>query len=363
MIDGAHVLTPGRAALRHGRPAGSTSRPSSPPSSGTSGPASSPTSWPTATTRTFEDQLFDADRVAGQRLPAVRDRPLHRRPRLVRRRLGEQLPVRAPRRCSSSAAASTRASRWPAAATPTSSSTSASASTPGVTEATILGEGSFHQVHGGTTTNLADVDERRERIGVLRASTSTSSAGAASAAPTSDRTTSAPCSPRPCAAKSRRKTAAEFFRKGDPERPRRPPAERRADPRGPRARLPRGLLAQPRLEEDLVARAPGGPLPRRPGHLPGDHQRGAARLDHRHPHRRRRPGHVPGVDLRPGRATARCCRSTTASSQDLPEHPRITYLTAPTSGDETAAAGPRDHRRRRARPRGARHGVRQAPAW
>ncbi len=37
-------------------------------------------------------------------------------------------------------------------------------STPGVAEVTILGEGSFHQVHGGTTTNLAGAEERRERI-------------------------------------------------------------------------------------------------------------------------------------------------------------------------------------------------------
>lgn len=35
---------------------------------------------------------------------------------------------------------------------------------PGVTLATILGEASFHQVHGGTTTNQADPDERRRRI-------------------------------------------------------------------------------------------------------------------------------------------------------------------------------------------------------
>ncbi len=36
------------------------------------------------------------DLLAQQRLPPVRDRPLHRRARLVRRRVGEQLPVRAP---------------------------------------------------------------------------------------------------------------------------------------------------------------------------------------------------------------------------------------------------------------------------
>lgn len=36
--------------------------------------------------------------------------------------------------------------------------------TPGVTPASILGEGSFHQFHGGTTTNVADEGERRDRV-------------------------------------------------------------------------------------------------------------------------------------------------------------------------------------------------------
>jgi cephalosporin hydroxylase len=35
---------------------------------------------------------------------------------------------------------------------------------PDVTVVTILGEGSFHQVHGGTTTNVADPDDRRATI-------------------------------------------------------------------------------------------------------------------------------------------------------------------------------------------------------
>ena len=35
---------------------------------------------------------------------------------------------------------------------------------PDVTVATILGEGSFHQVHGGTTTNQPDAAERRARV-------------------------------------------------------------------------------------------------------------------------------------------------------------------------------------------------------
>jgi cephalosporin hydroxylase len=36
--------------------------------------------------------------------------------------------------------------------------------TPGTTMVTVLGEGSFHQLHGGTTTNQLDTDHRRQRI-------------------------------------------------------------------------------------------------------------------------------------------------------------------------------------------------------
>jgi cephalosporin hydroxylase len=38
------------------------------------------------------------------------------------------------------------------------------AATPGVRVATVLGEASFHQLHGGTTTNLSPVDDRKTRV-------------------------------------------------------------------------------------------------------------------------------------------------------------------------------------------------------
>lgn len=38
------------------------------------------------------------------------------------------------------------------------------AATPGVSVATMLGEGSFHQIHGGTTTNISKATERFDRI-------------------------------------------------------------------------------------------------------------------------------------------------------------------------------------------------------
>ena len=108
-----------------------TRRRSSRPSSGTSGPGQQGDVMRSGYDQAYEDQLFEQIEWPTRRLPAVRDRSLRRRPRLVRRRVGEQLPVRRRASCSSRSAASTRASRWPAAATPTSTSTSGSASSPG----------------------------------------------------------------------------------------------------------------------------------------------------------------------------------------------------------------------------------------
>ena len=95
MIDGAHVLSPGvlhfgmqgsrayapalvgrAAVVRRSRPAARHDDPGLRPDDG--GPA------------------LRADLLAGRRLSAVRGRPLHRRPRLVRRPVGEQLRLRAP---------------------------------------------------------------------------------------------------------------------------------------------------------------------------------------------------------------------------------------------------------------------------
>jgi cephalosporin hydroxylase len=41
-------------------------------------------------------------------------------------------------------------------------------SSPDVTVTTLLGEGSFHQIHGGTTTNEADLEERERRLTAYR---------------------------------------------------------------------------------------------------------------------------------------------------------------------------------------------------
>ena len=166
MIDGAHVLTPGvlrygmaglddvRAGDRRHPAVVRRSRPAGQPAGDRVRPG-------------LRGQPVRADRVARRRLPPVRHRALHRRPRLARRPLGEQLHLRAAQAARAGRGASTRASRWRAAATRTSTSTSAWDSTPGVNVVTILGEGSFHQLHGGTTTNQLDSDGRRERIVVV----------------------------------------------------------------------------------------------------------------------------------------------------------------------------------------------------
>ena len=56
-------------------------------------------------------------------------------------------------------------------------------SSPDVTVVAILGEGSFHQVHGGTTTNQPDADERHARLMSLRRALRASCASGRSAGP------------------------------------------------------------------------------------------------------------------------------------------------------------------------------------
>ena len=65
-------------------------------------------------------------------------------------------------------------------------STSGSARRPDVTVVTILGEGSFHQVHGGTTTNQPDPTNGAQRIVSATASTTPSCAAGRSGAREAD---------------------------------------------------------------------------------------------------------------------------------------------------------------------------------
>ena len=91
-------------------------------------------------------------------------------------------------------------------------------STPEVTEVTILGEGSFHQVHGGTTTNIAEAGDRRDRISSY-ARQYADMRGRNFRGPNNRLHYVGSMFPEACRTRSRRTTAAEFFKRWDPDDP------------------------------------------------------------------------------------------------------------------------------------------------
>ena len=94
MIDGAHLLTPG--ALRYAMLGLSSYAPAIVITKHWYiGPGQQPVTVAAGYDKRLEDRAVRRDRLAHRRLPAVRDRPFHRQPRLVRRGLGEQLHLRA----------------------------------------------------------------------------------------------------------------------------------------------------------------------------------------------------------------------------------------------------------------------------
>ena len=93
MIDGAHVLTPG--VLRNGLLALSTYEPAvAAVKQWYVGPGQQPVALAAGYSQELEDRLFDHVEWPSGRIPPVRHRPLHRRARLVRRRLGVELHLR-----------------------------------------------------------------------------------------------------------------------------------------------------------------------------------------------------------------------------------------------------------------------------
>jgi cephalosporin hydroxylase len=89
-------------------------------------------------------------------------------------------------------------------------------STPDVKIVTIIGEGSFHQVHGGTTTNQADADERRRRIAGY-AQHYQQLRGRTFRGPGKVMHYVGSMPPRAIRSKARRRTAPNLFKKGLPE--------------------------------------------------------------------------------------------------------------------------------------------------
>ncbi len=173
-------------------------------------------------------------------------------------------------------------------------------STPGVTEVSILGEGSFHQVHGGTTTNVEDaVRAPRPHQLVLppvRRHARALVPGPEQADPLRRHHVRRGL-PDPLAAHHRRPVPQEVGSR----RPRRPPQDARAHPRGPEAGLHRGVLAQPGLAQDRLAGRAPQQVPRRPADVPAARPRDPAGLDHRATDGQRRPGPVLRQPVRAGR--------------------------------------------------------------
>ena len=176
------------------------------------------------------------------------------------------------------------------------------ANSPGVNLVTLLGEGSFHQVHGGTTTNKAEMGERAglissygEQYEQLR--------GRRFRVPAAGCTTSAA---------SRGGAADEGTPHGRPGvlqarprgRHRRAPGAAGAGARGVANGVHRRLLAQRGVEANDLA----GQMDRKgadgPARIPGVAIPGAAELGDRDRHRRWHAGAVPRDDPRPDR-----CRS------------------------------------------------------
>ena len=284
-----------------------------------------------------------ADRVARRRLPPVRDRSLHRRPRLVRRAVGEQLPLRPPQ----AARAGRRLRRGlldaPAAATRTSTSTSGSASAPDVHVVTILGEGSFHQVHGGTTTNQADPAERRERVFGVRRAAYAELRGRTFNGPEQGRSTSSAASRTDAGeavTRPRRMTAWTFAGRsrdrGRLDGPT-PLAGPRRDPR----RLHRRVLAERRWPSDTTWL--GQPRPEHADRPRSRTRRSSTRCG-------------PTGSSRPAPATAagryflasvcdlldhgQVVSVGNGADKNLPEHPRVTYIVGKSTDDGDRRPGP-----------------------
>ena len=162
-----------------------------------------------------------------------------------------------PARSSSRSVGSTTASRCRAAATPTSSCTNGSVRRPVSTVTTILGEGSFHQVHGGTTTNDGGRDDRRSKVfsygehyrerrgRTLRGPVKAIHYVGAMSAQGSWRT------------RARRMSAESFTGAPVSTRAGRDPGEARAPARGAQDLVHRGVLEQPRLAAHDLARTTG----------------------------------------------------------------------------------------------------------
>ena len=336
MIDGAHVLTPG--VLHFGMLGLSTYAPAVVSDAAVvRRPRRAARGRGQGLRRGLRGPALRADRMAGRRLPAVRHRALHRRPRLVRRAVGEQLHLRAALAARPGRRDGPRASIAPGGGFANLDFFERMTTSPRINLVTILGEGSFHQVHGGTTTNAPESAERKELLGSygeqyaeIRGNVFKSPAKIVhyvGALPDAARRT-----------KARRMGAPVYFKLAHVDGDRRAPAEPDSGARGPAHRVRRRLLAQQGVAADALARQVDRAAAQRPDRLPGADRRRAAGLHHRDRHRRRRARLLPGHDLRPDRPRPRDLDRRLRQSRISSEHPRIEYVRRDPADAETAAA-------------------------
>ncbi len=208
--------------------------------------------------------------------------------------------------------------------------------TPGVSEVSILGEGSFHQLHGGTTTNVEDAQERRDRISSYFRQFA-DMRGRGFRGPNKKIHYVGTMFSEACRTRSRRTTAVQFFKKWDPDdpdgRPKTPepiPEDlklayteaywrnlgwRKTDWLGLRLnKSPGDLLMYQQIVSEL---RPDWIIEQRTGN--GGQALFFASVCELLGH-----GQVLSIDDR--------------AQPDLPEHPRLRYLVMPTHGDETRQA-------------------------
>ena len=157
MIDGAHLLTPG--VLHYAMEGCPPTRPrSSSQSTGTSGPGSSRSRWRAATTRS--SKICSSPRSTGPPTDTASSRSATSSATATGSTVTGRATASSCRGAWSSRRAEwTRASPSPGGGFVNLDFYERMVCSPGVNLVTMLGEGTFHQVHGGTTTNVAEPDE------------------------------------------------------------------------------------------------------------------------------------------------------------------------------------------------------------
>ena len=329
MIDGAHVLTPGVLRFGDARPDDLRARGRRRRSSGTSGRASRTRRSPRATTASYEDRLFEQIDWPTDGYRLFDDRPLHRRPRLVRRAVGEQLHLRAARRCSSRSGLMDESFSMPGGGFANLDffermATLARRQPGDDPRRGLVPPGARRHDHERRRARRAQRPARLATTSITR-----SCAGARSTVPASDMHYVGSLPDGGAAHEGAADGRPRVLQARPRRRHRRPAGQADPDARGAADRVRRRVLAQ----QGVAARRPGsgswtGTAADRPVRLPGAAGPGQAGLDHRDRHRAAAAGRCSWRRSATCSATARSSRSTTTAVPRLVEHPRITYLRA-----------------------------------